>query len=118
MAISRKFFHDRTILLLLTTLTTLLGIGVALILLKFDAGKSPLTVVAFRPNIVGSNYVSGGPIDIYSLALFMVLVAGGAALLSEHVYEVRRYLSIFILSSSVLLLILSVIVSNSLIALH
>ncbi len=118
MQIPKKFFRDRLVLLLLTVLAALMAAGVSLVLLKFDISKNPITIVAFRPNIIGNNYVSGRPIDIYSLALFMVLTSVGAALLSAHVYEVRRYLSVFILASSVLLLVLSVIVANSLIALH
>lgn len=117
MTLPKKFFQDRLVLLLLTVLTTLLVVGIGLILLKFDSSKGPTTIVAFRPNIVGNNYVSGRPIDIYSLGLFMVLTSVGAALLSSHIYEVRRYLSVFILTSSVLLLVLAVIVTNSLIAL-
>lgn len=118
MDIPKKFLHDRLTLFLLTALAALLAAGVSLILLKFDVSKNPTTIVAFRPNVLGNNYVSGRPIDIYALALFMVLTSVGGALLSAHVYEVRRYLAIFILASSVLLLILSVIVSNSLISLQ
>ncbi len=118
MQIPKKFFHDRIILLLITVLAMLLAAGVSLILLKFDASNNPATIVAFRPNVIGNNYVSGHPIDIYSLAVFMVLTSAGAALLSAHIYEVRRYLSIFILATSVLLMILSVIVANSLISLQ
>lgn len=118
MVIPKKFFHDRVVLLLLTVLAVLLTAGVSLVLLKFDLSKNPTTIVAFRPNVIGNNYVSGRPIDIYSLAFFMALTSAGAALLSAHVYEVRRYLSIFILGTSVLLLVLSVIVANSLISLQ
>ena len=118
MQIPKKFFHDRAILFLLTVLAMLLAAGASLILLKFDPSKNPATIVAFRPNIIGNNYVSGRPIDIYALAVFMLLTSAGAAILSAYVYEVRRYLSIFILSTSVLLLVLSVIVANSLISLQ
>lgn len=118
MHLPKKYLHDRLVLLLISLVGLLLVIGVSLVLLRFDVSKNPTTIVAYRPNISGASYQSGKPIDIYSLAAFMVITSFAAVILSARTYLIHRYISIFILGSSVLLLILSVIVANSLISLQ
>ncbi len=118
MELPKKFLHDRLVLLSITLLAVLLVVGVSLVLLRFDLSKNPTTIVAYRPNVSGASYQSGKPIDIYSMAVFMAITAAGAVILSARVYNLKRYLSIFILASSVFLLILSTIVANSLISLQ
>ncbi len=118
MQFPKKFFHDRVILILTTILAILLVVGVSLVLLRFDASKNPTTIVAYRPNISGVQYQSGKPIDIYSLALFMIVTALGAVVLSARIYIVRRSIATFILGSSIFLLVLAIIVANALISLQ
>ena len=118
MELPKKFLHDRIVLLMITLLAVLLVVGIAVVLLRFDISKNPTTIVAYRPNISGASYQSGKPIDIYSLAVFMAITAVGAVILSARVYNLKRYLSIFILASSVFLLVLSAITANSLISLQ
>lgn len=118
MEVSKKYLHDRAVLALITTISILVVIGVSLILLRFDVSKNPTTIVAYRPNISGSSYISGKPIDIYSLALFMVIISAAAIWLSARLYSLRKYLAVFILASTVLLLILAIRVSWSIISLQ
>lgn len=118
MELPKKYLHDRLVLLLIMFLAILLVVGVSLVLLRFDISKNPTTIVAYRPNISGASYLSGKPIDIYSMAVFMVVTALGAVALSARVYILKRFLSVFILASSVFLLILTTIVANSLISLQ
>lgn len=118
MELSKKFLHDRLILLLITLVTILLVIGVSLVLLRFDLSKNPTTIVSYRPNISGASYQSGKPIDIYSLAAFMLLSAAASIVLSVRVYAARRAVAVFILASCVLLLLMATIVANALISLQ
>ncbi|OGL24671.1 hypothetical protein A3A68_00915 [Candidatus Saccharibacteria bacterium RIFCSPLOWO2_01_FULL_48_13] len=118
MELSKKFLHDRVILTLVTLMSALLVIGVSIVLLRFDVSKNPTTIVAYRPNISGSAYVSGKPVDIYVMAAFMVLVAAAGLVLSLKVYTVRRDLAVFILASAVFLLLLSARVAWSIISLQ
>lgn len=115
---SQKFLHDRLVLLLLAVIAVLVVVGVSLIMLRFDVSKNPTTIVAWRPNVTGASYQSGKPIDIYAMAVFMVLAALAAIILGVRTYQVKRYISLFVLSASVLLLLLATIVSNSLISLQ
>lgn len=113
-----KFFHDRLVLLLLTATAVLLVVGVSLILLRFDVTKNPTTIIAWRPNVTGASYQSGKPIDIYAMAAFMGITALASVILGLRTYSVKRYISLFVLASSLLLLLLATIVSNSLISLQ
>ena len=110
--------HDRVILVLVTLIAMLTVIGVSFVLIRFDASRNPTTTVAYRPNITGAQYQSGKPIDIYSLAIFMLVTAVVAIFLSSKTYNIRRYLSVFMLSAQVYLLIMVIIVSNALISLQ
>lgn len=115
---SKKYFNDRLVLLLMAIIAVLLVVGVSLILLRFDVSKNPTTIVAWRPNVTGASYVSGKPIDIYAMAVFMVVAALAAIVLGARTYQVKRYISLFVLSASVLILLLATIVSNALISLQ
>lgn len=106
------------VLLLVTVISVLVVIGVSIVLLRFDVTRNPTTVVAYRPNISGTQYISGKPIDIYSMALFMVLVSAAAIVISARIYEIKKPAAMFLLSSTVFLLILSAIVANSLISIQ
>lgn len=118
MEVSKKYLHDRMVLGLITVMAVLLVVGVSLVLLRFDVSKNPTTIVAYRPNISGSSYISGKPIDIYSLAAFMVLISAAAVALSARIYHIRKYLSVFILAATVFLLLLAIRVSWSVISLQ
>ena len=118
MDIPKKFLHDRVVLLLMTIIAVLVVVGVSIVLLRFDVSRNPTTVVAYRPNVSGTQYLSGKPIDIYSLAIFMILNSVIAIVISARVYEVKKPAAMFMLGSTVFLLILSTIVANSLISIQ
>ena len=118
MDIPRRFLHDRLVLLMLTVLAILLVVGVSIVLLRFDLSKNPTTIVAYRPNVTGTQYISGRPIDIYSMAVFMIFTAVAAILISSHIYAAKRQAALFLLGSTIFLLVLSTIVANSLISIQ
>lgn len=118
MDIPRKFLHDRLVLLLVTVIAVVVVIGVSLVMLRFDLSRNPTTVVAYRPNVSGTQYISGKPIDIYSLALFMILTSAAAIFISARIYAVKKPAALFLLSATVFLLILSTVVANSLISIQ
>jgi hypothetical protein len=116
--IPKKFLHDRLVLLLITLMAVLIVVGVSVVLLRFDVARNPTTIVAYRPNITGTQYISGKPVDIYSLAVFMIMTAAAAVIISSRIYNAKRHAALFLLSSTVFLLILSTIVANSLISIQ
>lgn len=118
MEIPKRFLHDRLVLLLVTVMAVLVAVGVSTVLIRFDVSKNPTTIVAYRPNISGSSYLSGKPIDIYSLAVFMIFTAVAAVVLAMRTYNIKHYVSIFILASASFLLLLAIVVANALISLQ
>ncbi|HVS78723.1 MAG TPA: hypothetical protein VHD84_00310 [Candidatus Saccharimonadales bacterium] len=118
MDVPKKFLHDRVVLLLITVIALLVVIGVSLVLLRFDVSRNPTTIVAYRPNVTGTQYLSGKPVDIYSLAIFMIFTSLAAIAISSRVYAAKKPAALFMLSSTVFLLILSTIVANSLISIQ
>jgi hypothetical protein len=116
--IPKKFLHDRAVLLLITVIAVLVVIGVSVVLLRFDVSRNPTTIVAYRPNVTGTQYLSGKPVDIYSLALFMIFTSVAAIAVSSRVYAVKKPAALFMLTSTVFLLILSTVVANSLISIQ
>lgn len=118
MDIPKRYLHDKVILALVTLLGILLVLGVSVVLIRFDVSKNPTTIISYRPNISGSSYISGKPIDIYALAVYMLIMAATAVILSARVYHIRRYLSVFILASTVLVMALAIRVSWSIISLQ
>ena len=118
MDVSKKYLHDRFVLILITIMSALVVVGISLTFLRFDISKNPTTIVAYRTNLSGSSYISGKPIDIYAMAGFMALIAVAAVFLSLRTYHIRRYLAIFLLASAIFLLVLAIIVTNALISLQ
>ncbi len=110
--------HDRLVLALVTLISVLAVIGISIVFLRFDISTNPTTIAAYRPSISGSSQISGKPIDIYALALFMAITAAGAVVMSAHIYQIRREISVFMLAGAALLLLLAAIVANSLISLQ
>jgi len=118
MEIPKKFLHDRLVLLLITVMAALVVIGVSVVLLRFDVSRNPTTIVAYRPNITGTQYLSGKPIDIYSLAVFMLVTSFAAIAISARIYNANRPAALFMLGSTIFLLIIATIVANSLISIQ
>jgi hypothetical protein len=118
MDIPKKFLHDRLVLSLITAISVLVVIGVSVVLLRFDVSRNPTTIVAYRPNVSGTQYISGKPIDIYSLAVFMIMTSAAAVVISSRVYNAKRHAAMFLLSSTIFLLIICTIVANSLISIQ
>ena len=118
MVAPKKYLNDRVVLLLLTLMGIMLVIGVSLVLMRFDPSRNPTTTIAYRPSVTGTQYQSGKPLDIYLMAVFMLLTAAAALVLSVRTYHIRRFLSVFILASTLFLLTVAIIVSNALISLQ
>lgn len=118
MTIPKKYIHDKLILLLLsanTFLTLLIGIFV---FLRLDTQRTEGYIVQYRANL-GLNAFKVGNISAFvSIVVFAVFVLVLHFLLSVKVYHLRRQLSIVILGFGLLLLVLSLIVSNSLLVLR
>lgn len=118
MRIPKKYFQDRTVLLLLSVNTFLALFGSVLILLRLDSGRSDGYIVQYRANLGLDAFKTGGASALLSFILFFGLVLAFHIVLSMRVYNVRRHFSAAILALGLLLLVVGIIVSNSLLELR
>ncbi|HLZ15359.1 MAG TPA: hypothetical protein VKQ34_05260 [Candidatus Saccharimonadales bacterium] len=119
MPIPKTYLHDKLVLLLVSGNIFLAFISTILIFLRLNVGQGGSGyIVEYRSNLGISPFKAGSITDILSFAVFAVVVVVIAVGLSVRTYGVRRELSLSVLGAGVLLLILSIIVSNALMVLH
>ncbi len=114
MALTKEYFHDRVVLLLLTVSAFLAALGSILILFKLNPGRNEGYIVQYRSNLGISGYKYGHAADLLAFMLFLVVILVINTIISMRVYHIHRQFAVSILSMGVLLMILAIIVSNSL----
>lgn len=113
----KKYFHDRFVLLMLTINIFLTLVTVAFILLRLgDTSNS--YIQAYRSNLGFNQYQVGGVEQIISFAVFAVAILVGQFLISLKFHSIRRHASWAMMLLATLLLILTLIISNSLLQLR
>lgn len=112
--IPEKYFHDRLVLLFLTVNTFLAGLVSVLILLRLDSSKAESYIVQYRSNLGVDAFESGGSSTFISFILFVVLILGLHTVLSMRVYGHHKQLAHLILALGLLLLVMTLFVSNAL----
>ena len=118
MTIPSRYFHNRSILLLLIINTILLTIGVVLILFRIDSSRGLNYIVEYRANSGIDQYRIGRASDIYSFIAFLFINVGMFTLISLRTFAIRRHIAIMCLTLSALLSLLCIIVSNALLAIR
>jgi hypothetical protein len=118
MANPKKYFHDHFVLLLLSINAFLAVAGSVLILVRLSTTEGNGYLVSYRPSIGISVFNQGTVVDILSFAAFALLVLVINTFLSLKAYAIHRQLAIAILSLGVLLLVLTIIISNALLVLR
>ncbi len=114
MATPKKYFHDRTILILLSVNAFLALANSLYILLSINFSSGATYVTRFRPRLGIDRYSQGSATGILSFAIFTLLVFGFHAYLSKKAYPIKRHFAIVILAFATLLLVLSTIISHEL----
>ncbi len=114
MTVPKKYFHDRVILLLLSTNVALCLVAVIWILFNLGDNNANGYIVQYRGNLGLNAFKSGSAMTFVSFMLFAVFTTVFNAILSVRVFRVRRGFSVGVLAMSMLLLGLVIIVSNAL----
>lgn len=121
MAISKKYFHDHLVMLLLSV-NIFLAIGGSLfVLISLSTGNSNGYIVQCRDcsnTLAVNRFTNGDLIELLSFVAFALIVLGVHAVLSLRAYKVHRQLALAILALGILLLTLMIIISNSLLTLR
>jgi hypothetical protein len=119
MHIPKKYLHDRFVLLLVSISIFLTFTCVALILLRAGIGQGvDGYIVQYRANLGLSAFQKGSVIPIVSFIFFALITLVINIVLSIKTYAIRRTLSLTVLGLGVLISLLSIIVSNALLALY
>lgn len=114
MAISRKYFRDHIVLLLLSTEAFLALLTTVVVILRLSSTKSSGHIVQYRSNLGISAFKTGTVVDLLAFIGFAFIVLVFHTLLSLRCYHINRYLSIIVLALGIFLLVLNLIVSNAL----
>jgi len=120
MATPKQYFHDRTILLLLS-INAFVGFGSALIIavrLLTNHTATNSYIVQFRSSLGLDAFTTGSIYDLLSFVAFLLFVTVGSYALSHRAYPLRRHLAIIVLSLSFVLVVLAAIVGNALLDLR
>lgn len=118
MANPKKYFHDHFVLLLLSVNIFLAFAGSVYILIRLLTSHGNGYIVQYRPSLGISAYQAGSVLELFSFVGFAVIVLVSSVALSLRAYKIHRQLAIVILCLGILLLLLTVIISNALLVLH
>ncbi len=119
MPISKKYLHDKLILLLISANVVLAFLCAALIFLRLNIGQGGEGyLIEYRPKLGISAFRNGSITAILSFVAFVALIVLMNIVLSIRIYHIRRELSVVLLAAGVLLLVIATIVSNALLVLH
>ena len=113
----KSYFHDRVVLLLLSINVFLGLLSSLLVLLRLDSNRGNY-IIQYRANLGISAFSTGHTSEILAFIAFALLVVGVHFVLSLRIYQTHRPVAISILGLGILLLIISIIVSNALLVLR
>ena len=114
-----KYFHDRTILLLLIINSVIAVTGVLFVLFHLDASKGSAYIIQCRLcDTAAHEFKGGSAFDMSAFIFFLLITFGFSLFISRRVYNERRHVSIALLVMSGLLGIFTIIVSYSLFSLR
>jgi len=118
MTIPKKYFHDHLVLLLLSVNVFLALLASIVVLVRLGTSHGNGYIVQYRSSLGINAFKTGSVIDLLSFLAFAGLVLVTHTMLSLRVYHIHRQLAVTVLGLGVLLLVLTIIVSNALLVLR
>ena len=118
MAATKKYFHDHLVLLLLSVNAFLAVAGSIFILLRLSTSHGTGYIVQYRASLGIDAFRTGSVTELISFIFFAILVLAIHTALSLRAYKIHRQLAITVLGLGILLLVLTIIISNALLALR
>jgi hypothetical protein len=118
MANPKKYFHDHFVLLLLSINGFLAVAGSIFTLIRLSTSHGNSYIVQYRPSLGINSYYQGSVFELLSFVAFAALIVVIHTFLSLRAYSIHRQLAIAILSLGILLLLLTIIISNALLVLR
>ena len=118
MQLTKKYFQDKGVLLLLGINVFLAFLTATIIVLRLGSSNNSGYLVQYRANVSIGEFKSGGIVNFIYFIIFAILVAGFNIVLSYKTYTIRRQFAVTVLGMSILLLSVAIIVSNALLVLR
>jgi hypothetical protein len=121
MAVSKKYFHDHYILLLLTINVFLFLAVMSFVIVRLSGLHSASYIVQCRncsDPTATNKYLVGGIGSLLSFIVFSFVVLVTNTVLSLRSYNIQRQLSVALLDLGILLQVLTLTVSNALLVLR
>lgn len=117
MHIPKKYFHDRLILFLLSCSSFTVALIILRTLFRLDSSRGSY-IVQYRGNLGLSAYKAGDSSTFIAFVIFGIMIFAFQILLGAKAYKIHRYYAIVISALCLLLLVMTLIISNSLLALR
>lgn len=114
MTFPKNYFHDRLVLLLISLKFFFATITSLLMVFRLDSSNTEGIISQYHANLGLAAYNPGSASTFISFIGFAVLILVLNTLLSMRMYHRRREFSVAILWMGLLLLVLSLVVSNAL----
>jgi len=118
MTIPTKYLRDRVVLLLLSVNVFLALLTTVFVLLRLSSNHGNGYIVQYRPALGIAAYKSGSVLDLIGFVVFALLIVVVHVVLSIKTYRIHRQLAVAILGLGILLLVLTIIISNALLLLR
>jgi hypothetical protein len=114
MASPKRYLNDKAVFFLLLANGLLMLLCVLFVVLRVDTDQAA-ALISYRARLGISGFVSGRPAELYSFAVFAVVVTAIDLIVSFRLFSFRRLLSVVVLALNVVLLVFTLMVSAALI---
>lgn len=118
MQLSKKFFYDRLVLVLLALNTFFALVGSLFLLLRLDGGDGGSYIVSYRSNLTFDAFAAGSAVHFVYFVVVSVFILLLHSYVAMRLYEPRKGFSLVVLALGTLLLALIMIVTNALFVLR
>lgn len=118
MELPKKYFHDKPVLALASANIFLAILVTVSVLLRLSGNTGEGYILQYRENLGLNPFVSGSAFEMVSFIIFAIAVLAISTAMSLRVYELKRQLSLTVLGFSILIMVLTLIVSNALLVLQ
>ena len=117
MATEKNYFHDKVVLLLLSSNIFLSILSTILLLLKLGNSNPDYHIIQYRMHLGLNAYKNGTSTSLYAFIVFIWITLVIGSYLSYRTFGVKRDFSVAVLGLVLLLIILGFIVSYLLVRL-
>lgn len=118
MELPKKYFHDKPVLALVSANLFLSILVTVSVLLRLSSNSGEGFIVQYRENLGLNAFAAGSTLDMLAFIFFAITILVVTVVLSLRVYDLKRQLSLVVLGLGILLLVLTLIVSNALLVLQ